>query len=69
MPASRPKSDKKPSNKKKSGNKKTPREKIVVRRATFNDLDALVELAPGVTLDDINANTEASFQVALAKAA
>ena len=29
----------------------------------------LVELAPGVTLDDINANTEASFQVALAKAA
>ncbi|MCA8913038.1 MAG: bifunctional GNAT family N-acetyltransferase/carbon-nitrogen hydrolase family protein [Planctomycetes bacterium] len=44
MPASRPKSDKKPSNKKKSGNKKTPREKIVVRRATFNDLDALVEL-------------------------
>ncbi|HPG04123.1 MAG TPA: 3-oxoacid CoA-transferase subunit B [Beijerinckiaceae bacterium] len=29
----------------------------------------LVELAPGVTLDDIKANTEASFQVALAKAA
>ncbi|MFO1118214.1 MAG: 3-oxoacid CoA-transferase subunit B [Beijerinckiaceae bacterium] len=29
----------------------------------------LIELAPGVTLDDVKANTEASFQVALAKAA
>ncbi|MFO1136881.1 MAG: 3-oxoacid CoA-transferase subunit B [Rhodoblastus sp.] len=29
----------------------------------------LIELAPGVTLDDIKANTEAAFQVALAKAA
>ncbi|MFV0280363.1 MAG: 3-oxoacid CoA-transferase subunit B [Rhodoblastus sp.] len=29
----------------------------------------LIELAPGVTLDDIKANTQASFEVALAKAA
>ena len=29
----------------------------------------LVELAPGVSLDDVKANTEASFEVALAKAA
>ena len=29
----------------------------------------LIELAPGVTLDDIKANTEGAFKVALAKAA
>ena len=29
----------------------------------------LVELAPGVTLDEVRANTEAHFEAALAKAA